>query len=43
MLELFILLSADDNVFLSELAIDLQHTLDVFSDYCDVWKLPVNN
>ena len=42
-LKLFILLYADDTVLLSESANDLQHALDVFSDYCDVWKLHVNN
>ena len=33
---------ADETVLLSESANDLQHALDVFSDYCDVWKLHVN-
>ena len=41
-LKLFILLYADDTVLMSESVHGMQHMLNVFSDYCDTWKLHVN-
>ncbi|XP_061174937.1 uncharacterized protein LOC133184104 isoform X3 [Saccostrea echinata] len=42
MLKLCILFYADDTVLMSESASDLQKSLDVFAEYCDIWKLRVN-
>ena len=42
MLNLCILFYADDIVLMSEYASDLQKSLDVFAEYCDLWKLRVN-
>ena len=41
-LKLFILLYADDTVLFSESITDLQLQLNVFKEYCDLWKLKVN-
>ena len=41
-LKIFILLYADDTVLMSESKDDLQHQLNEFSEYCDLWKLNVN-
>lgn len=38
----FVLLYADDTVLLSESAEGLQKALDIFSEYCNIWKLKVN-
>ena len=42
MLKLCILLYADDTVLMSESASDLQKSLDVFAEYCNLWTLRVN-
>ena len=42
MLELFLLLYADDIVLLSETETGLQQGLDLLEQYCDKWKLTVN-
>ena len=42
MLKLCILFYADDTVLMSESTTDLQKSLDVFSKYCELWKLNVN-
>ena len=42
MLKLCILFYAEDTVLMSESASDLQKSLDVFAEYCDLWKLQVN-
>ena len=42
MLRLCILFYAVDTVFISELATDLQISLDVFSKYYELWKLNVD-
>ena len=41
-LKLFILLYADNTVLFSESITDLQLQLNVFKEYCDLWKLKVN-
>ena len=41
-LKLFILLYADDTVFMAESGADLQNQLDWFCEYCKQWKLKVN-
>ena len=41
-LKLFVLLYADDTVIVSETAEDLQNALDVYEQYCKMWKLTVN-
>ena len=41
-LKLFILLYADDTVLFSESITDLQLQLNVFKEYCDLWKLKIN-
>ncbi|MCG8046717.1 MAG: reverse transcriptase domain-containing protein [Candidatus Thiodiazotropha endolucinida] len=40
--KIFILLFADDTVLFSSSKEDLQYMLDVFENYCDLWKLTVN-
>jgi hypothetical protein len=40
--KLFVLLYADDTVIVAESAEDLQNALNVYRDYCDLWKLTVN-
>ena len=42
MLNMFILLCADDTTICAESAVGLQQALDVISDYCDKWSLLVN-
>ena len=42
MITLCILLYADDTVIMSESASDLQKSLDVFAEYCNLWTLWVN-
>ena len=42
MFKLFILFYADDTVLISDNPEDLQRALNIFSDYCDHWKLQVN-
>ena len=39
---LFVLLHADDTILLAESESDLQNSLNVFEDYCSLWKLTVN-
>ena len=39
---IFVLLYADDIIILSESAMDLQSSLDVFENYCSQWKLSIN-
>ena len=41
-LKLFILLYADDTVLFSESITDLQSQLNVFKEYCYLWKLKIN-
>ena len=41
-LKVFILLYADDTVILSSSIEGLQHALNVYADYCNTWKLQVN-
>lgn len=41
-LKLLLLLYADDTVIFAETAKELQHALDVFQSYCNLWKLTVN-
>jgi len=41
-LKLFILLYADDIVFLAETETDLQTGLNILKDYCLKWRLTVN-
>ena len=41
-LKLFVLLYADDTVLITESAKDLQHSLNVYEDYCNTWNLTVN-
>jgi chromosomal replication initiation ATPase DnaA len=36
------LLYADDTLLFSETYEEMQNLLDVFSDYCKLWKLEVN-
>jgi hypothetical protein len=42
-LELFVLLYADDTVLFSDSASDLQLQLNIFCEYCNIWKLKVNS
>ena len=42
MLKLCIHFYTDDTVLMSESAVDLQKSFDVFSEYCELWKLNVN-
>ena len=42
LMELFILLYADDIVLMAENEADLQHCLEVLHEYCTRWKLSVN-
>lgn len=42
MLKLCLLFYADDTVLISESASDLQKSLDVFANYCDIWKYSQN-
>ena len=39
---LFVLLYADDTILLAESESDLQNSLNVFENYCSLWKLKVN-
>ena len=41
-LKLLILLYADDTIILSDGIDKLQHSLKVFEEYCQIWKLQVN-
>ena len=41
-LKLFVLLYADDTVLFSDNESDLQLQLDIFHEYCRIWKLKVN-
>ena len=41
-IKLFILLYADDTILFSESKEDLQLQLDIFHEYCSMWKLKVN-
>ncbi|KAL5013090.1 hypothetical protein ScPMuIL_011641 [Solemya velum] len=41
-LKLLLLLYADDTIIFAETAKELQHALDVFQSYCNLWKLTVN-
>ncbi len=41
-IKLFVLLYADDTVLFAESANDLQIALNIFSEYCEKWKLKVN-
>jgi hypothetical protein len=42
-LKLFVLLYADDTVLFSDSASDLQLQLNIFCEYCNIWKLKVNS
>jgi hypothetical protein len=39
---IFILLYADDTVLISENVNGMQTMLNIFSEYCNTWKLQVN-
>ena len=41
-LKLFILLYADDTVLMADNPEQLQREINIFSDYCKIWKLKVN-
>lgn len=41
-LKLYVLLYADDTVIMAESPTDLQHALDAFYQYCNLWKLSIN-
>ena len=41
-LKVFILLYADDTAILADSADDLQHALNIYADYCEFWRLTVN-
>ena len=41
-IKLFILQNADDTILFSESKEDLQLQLDIFHEYCSMWKLKVN-
>ena len=41
-LKIFLLLYADDTVLMSENVDGMQTMLNVFSEYCNTWKLQVN-
>ena len=42
MLNMFVLLYADDTIVLAENACELQKALDAVHDYCGMYKLTVN-
>ena len=41
-LELYVLLYADDTVLVAESAEDLQKSITLMKNYCDLWKLNIN-
>ena len=41
-LELYVLLYADDTVLVAESAEDLQKSITLTRNYCDLWKLKIN-
>ena len=41
-LKLLVLLYADDTIILSDGIDKLQHSLKVYKEYCQIWKLQVN-
>ena len=41
-IKLMLLFYADDTILISESNISLQNTLDDFVDYCNTWKLNIN-
>ena len=41
-LKIFLLLYADDAVLMSESVDGMQTMLNIFSEYCNTWKLQVN-
>ena len=41
-IQIMLLLYADDTILISESNISLQNTLDDFVDYCNTWKLNIN-
>ena len=41
-LKIFLLLYADDTVLMSENVDGMQTMLNIFSEYCNTWKLQVN-
>ena len=41
-LKIFLLLYADDTVLMSENVNGMQTILNIFSEYCNTWKLQVN-
>jgi hypothetical protein len=41
-LKIFLLLYADDTVLMSENVNGMQTMLNIFSEYCNTWKLQVN-
>ena len=42
MLNMFLMLYADDTVLISTNAKDMQHSLNIFNNYCHEWKLKIN-
>ena len=42
LLKLYILLYADDTVFLAESPKDLQNSINLMEEYCHLWKLKIN-
>ena len=42
MLNMFVLLHADDTIVLAEIACELQKVLDAVHDYCGMYKMTVN-
>ena len=41
-LKLYVLLYADDTVLVAESAEDLQKSINIMKNYCDLWKLNIN-
>ena len=41
-LKLLVLLYVDDTIILSDGIVKIQHSLKVFKEYCQIWKLQVN-
>ena len=42
-IKMLVILYADDTVLFADSAVEMQIQLDIFSEYCSLWKLNVNS